>query len=115
MFDHGDIYLQWQQLERFYKIHHSDIQDKMLDAQVTLIPEDKNSHSYWGNKEVTVKYVDIFFSPALSNYSGVQYASPVATFLLIWRNYITSTRVLMLKETHEGFLGFRAFCCTLDV
>ena len=44
--------------------------------------------------EVTAKYVYIFFSPAISNFDRVRYASCVANFLAIWRSFIMATRGL---------------------
>ena len=63
--------------------------------------------------EVTAKYVDIFFSPAISNFNRVKYASCVANFLPIWRSFIMATRGLTLKDNfimREGFIDVIISC-----
>eukprot|EP00112_Aurelia_sp_Birch-Aquarium-sp1_P001683 Seg1182.1 transcript_id=Seg1182.1/GoldUCD/mRNA.D3Y31 product="hypothetical protein" protein_id=Seg1182.1/GoldUCD/D3Y31 len=63
--------------------------------------------------EITAKYVDIFFSPALTNENRVRYASCVANFLSLWHNYISGVKDLTLKEnfiTRESFTDIVISC-----
>ena len=93
----------WESAQRIFSYPVQECLDILITGNDEIRPN-PNVLATRVYLEVTAKYVDIFFSPAISDFDRVRYASCVANFLAIWRSFIMATRGLTLKDNRKNDL-----------